>query len=416
MTKKWQTGVIAVAMACTAAAATAQTPPSAQGGAASAKTAASAQVSADKPAAGEVASAPIRCWWKTDRTAIRVGERFQLVLTCAVVETTGVTVVPAVNQLEAGAISLTPFEAVSGIRREDVVVPPWRYLQYEYTMRLLSEGFFGQDVSIPSLTVTYNLQAAGAGSEGRDQTYLLPQLPMRVLSLVPRLAGDIRDASGQTFAAVESRRFRATTAMVIAAIAFAFAAVLAALALARVVGRYRVRDPKAVRPLPAPSLLRGCLKSLADVRAEAARGGWTPRLTGRALAALRIAAALALDRSVAQEYVAADAPERQGQLAVRTGLLRRKRVMLSSATTASALTTRLENGRVTGAQNRVNLERISDALQVFSAATYGRATDADSSSLNSALDDAIAAIRRLRVRTMWPMRTAEAVARSFTGF
>ena len=422
MNKAWQVIVVAVALACaTAVTSMAQAPPSAQAapqGAAPAKASASAQASADKPAPreGEVASDPIRCWWKTDRTAIRVGERFQLVLTCAVIEATGVTVVPAVNQLEAGAISLTPFEAVSGIRREDVVVPPWRYLQYEYTMRLLSEGFFGQDVNIPSLTVTYNLQAAGAGSEGRDQTYMLPALPMRVLSLVPRTAGDIRDASGQTFAAVESRRFRSTTAMVISGIAFAFAAVLATLALARVVGRYRVRDPHAVRPLPATSLLRGCLRSLSDVRAEAARGGWTPQLTTQALAALRIAAALALGRSVAQEFVDGDAPGRQGQLAVRTGLFRRRRAILSSATTASALTTHLGNGHAKGAQARVNIEQLSDALQVFSAATYGRAADPDTSSLTNALDHAIEAIRRLRLRTMWPMRTADAVARSFSGF
>ena len=338
MTNVWQTSVGAVAMACISAAALAQTPaPAARGGGAS------TGAPAGKPAAGEVASEPIRCWWKTDRTAIRVGERFQLVLTCAVIETTGVTVVPAVNQLEAGAISLTPFEAVSGIRREDVVVPPWRYLQYEYAMRLLSEGFFGQDVNIPSLTVTYNLQAAGAGSEGRDQTYLLPALPMRVLSLVPRAAGDIRDASGQTFAAVESRRFRATAAVVGAGIAFAFAAVLAA---------------------------------------------------------------LALGREVTQEYVDAAAPERQGQLAVRTGLFRRRRALLSAATTSSAITTRLGGTGVSGAQARVNLEQISGAMQLFSAATYGRPADADAPALNSALDDAIAAIRRLRLRSFWPMRAA----------
>src|SRR5918996_3555918 len=177
-------------------------------------TAAAAQSPPRAPREGEVESDPIRCWWKTDKTAIRVGERFRLVLTCGVIETTGITVVPAVNQLEPGAISLTPFEAVSGVRREDVVAPPWRYLQYEYTMRLLSEGFFGQDVNVPSLTVTYNLQSSGGGVEGRDQTYMLPPLPMRVLSVVPRTAADIRDASGQTFADVESRRFRSTAAMV----------------------------------------------------------------------------------------------------------------------------------------------------------------------------------------------------------
>src|SRR5689334_4631254 len=88
------------------------------------------------PRPGEVESDPIRCWWKADRGAIRVGERFTLVLTCGVIETTSIKVVPAVNQLEPGAISLTPFEAVSGNRHEDVVVPPWRYIQYEYSMRL----------------------------------------------------------------------------------------------------------------------------------------------------------------------------------------------------------------------------------------------------------------------------------------
>ena len=118
-------------------------------------------------------------------------------------------------------------------------------------MRLLSEGFFGQDVNIPSLTVTYNLQSAGAGSEGRDQTYLLPPLPMRVLSVVPRAADDIRDASTQTFAGVETRRFRSTLAMVAAWTAFAFAAVFVGLALVRAAGQLRTRDTKAVRPLPA---------------------------------------------------------------------------------------------------------------------------------------------------------------------
>ena len=208
---------------------------------------ASAQTAQRAPREGEVESDPIRCWWKTDKTAIRVGERFQLVLTCGVIETRSVTVVPAVNQLESGAISLTPFEAISGVRREDVVVPPWRYLQYEYTMRLLSEGFFGQDVNIPSLTVTYNLQSSGGGVEGRDQTYMLPPLPMRVLSVVPRTVNDIRDASGQTFAAVETRRFRATLATVAAGIAFAFALVLAVLAVARAAGKFRTRDREALQ-------------------------------------------------------------------------------------------------------------------------------------------------------------------------
>jgi hypothetical protein len=397
MSKTFRAAALALLIACGGVAnATAQAPPRA-------------------PREGEVASDPIRCWWKADRTAVRVGEPFALVLTCAVIETTAITVVPAVNQLEPGAISLTPFEAVSGVRREDVMAPPWRYLQYEYRMRLLSEGFFGQDVNIPSLTVTYNLQSAGAGSEGRDQTYLLPPLPMRVESLVPRAATDIRDASSQTFADVESRRFLATLATVAAWIAFAFALVLAAIALARAAGRLRTRDPKAVRPLPAPSLLGGCLREISRARAEAAHAGWTPELRSRAMAALRVAAALALGRPVAQQYVEAGIAERPGQVPVRTGLIRRRRALVSAATTPVVIAGRMQTAELRGAQTRVNVEQIADALQVFGAATYARNAEPDPVTLNSALDTAAGAIRRQRFRSIWPMRTAHAVARSFMG-
>ena len=167
------------------------------------------------PKEGEVQSDPIKCWWKADRTAVRVGERFGLVLTCAVIEAGPITVVPVLNQLEPGALSITPFEVVSGARGEDMVASPWRYVQFDYSVRLLSDGFFGQDVMIPGVTVTYNLQTAG-GTQGRDQTYVLPSLPMRILSLVPKSASDIRDASGQTFASIASRRFRSSLAHVLA--------------------------------------------------------------------------------------------------------------------------------------------------------------------------------------------------------
>jgi len=56
------------------------------------------------PKEGEVQSDPIKCWWKADRTAVRVGERFGLVLTCAVIEAGPITVVPVLNQLEPGAL------------------------------------------------------------------------------------------------------------------------------------------------------------------------------------------------------------------------------------------------------------------------------------------------------------------------
>ena len=133
---------------------------------------------APKPhAPGDVEVEPIACWWKTDRNAVNIGERFTVTLTCSVVETTAVKVVPDLNQLEPTTVALQPFEVVKGVRHEDIRTPPLRYIQYEYTTRLIGDVFFGKDVDIPSVKITYHIQSAiGGGSQGRDQTYALPAL------------------------------------------------------------------------------------------------------------------------------------------------------------------------------------------------------------------------------------------------
>jgi hypothetical protein len=401
----------------------AQTPPSRpapvvvpQGTPPPPRPAASAPAITPRPARpGEVESDPIRCWWKADRTSVRVGEKFGLVLTCSVIETGPITVVPVVNQLEPGALSLTPFEVVSGVSHDDVVVPPWRYIQREYAVRLLSDGFFGQDVTIPALTVTYNLQEKGTGSQGRDQQYILPALPMRILSLVPKSADDIRDASGQTFASIESRRFRASLATTTAWVSFAFAFVFGVFAIVRATGQLRAKTAGIVKPLPAASMLRASLKALARVKEDASQAGWTSDLSRRAAAALRIAGAVALKRPVSQSVVGPDATEREGQLTVYSGWPRRRRVLLSAATTSRTIATAMNNGHGPSAQTRANLQSISEALGVLSTAGYGRQTKEDSSALDSALDESTQAVRRIRSTTLWPRRTAQAL-RSFVGF
>jgi len=373
-----------------------------------------AQTATSRPREGEVESDPIRCWWKADRTAVRVGERFGLVLTCAVIEAGPITVVPVLNQLEPGALSLTPFEVVSGTRGDDVLAPPWRYVQFDYAVRLLSDGFFGQDVMIPALTVTYNLQTAG-GTQGRDQTYVLPALPMRILSLVPRSVSDIRDASGQTFEAIATRRFRSSLALALAWISFAFAAVLGVIVLVRVVRQYRVKGAAAARALPVPSVLSGCLDTLAEVGADATRAGWSSGLARRAVAAVRIAGAVALERPVAQDFAGPDAVEREGQITVRTGWIRPQHVLLSSSVTSRVIASHLTHGHGLRAGTRARLESISDALNVLSVASYGHDAKTDASALDAAIESTKDVIRGLRTSTRWPMRTANAVVRSFTG-
>ena len=367
---------------------------------------------AKKP--GEVESDPIRCWWKADRTSVRVGEKFGLVLTCSVIETGPITVVPVLNQLEPGALSITPFEVVSGVSYEDVVVSPWRYIQRQYSVRLLSDGFFGQDVTIPALTVTYNLQERGSGSQGRDQTYILPPLPMRILSLVPKSVDDIRDASGQTFASIESRRFRSSLATTTAWVSFAFAFVFAVFAIVRATGQLRAKKKGVVKPLPASSLLGASLSALSRVKDDASQAGWTSELSRRAASALRIAGAVALDRPVSQRWVGADAAEREGQLTVYSGWPKRRRVLLSAATTSRTITAAMSNGHNPSPQTRASLESISDALVVLSTAGYGRQTKEDSAALDSALADGTQAVRRIRSTTLWPRRTTQTL-KSYIG-
>jgi hypothetical protein len=367
------------------------------------------------PKPGEVESDPIRCWWKADRTSVRVGEKFGLVLTCSVIETGPITVVPVLNQLEAGALSLTPFEVVSGVSHDDVVVSPWRYIQREYKVRLLSDGFFGQDVAIPALTVTYNLQERGSGSQGRDQQYILPPLPMRILSLVPKSADDIRDASGQTFASIESRRFRASLATTTAWVAFAFAFVFGVFALVRATSQLRAKKKGIVKPLPASSVLSASLSTLARVKEDASQAGWTSELSRRAASALRIAGAVALNKPVTQQFVGPEVTEREGQLTVFSGWPRRKRVLLSAATTSRTIASAMNNGHNPSANTRANLASISDALGVLSTSGYGRQTKEDVAALDSALAESTQAVRRIRSTTLWPSRTAQAL-RSFVGF
>ena len=366
------------------------------------------------PKPGEVESDPIRCWWKADRTSVRVGEKFGLVLTCSVIETGPITVVPVLNQLEPGALSITPFEVVSGVSHDDVVVSPWRYIQREYSVRLLSDGFFGQDVTIPALTVTYNLQERGSGSQGRDQQYILPPLPMRILSLVPKSVDDIRDASGQTFASIESRRFRASLATTTAWVSFAFAFVFGIFALVRATAQLRAKKKGIVKPLPASSMLGASLKALARVKEDALQAGWTSELSRRASSALRIAGAVALNRPVSQTFVGSEVAEREGQLTVFSGWPRRRRVLLSAATTSRTIVSAMNNGHNPSANTRASLASISEALGVLSAAAYGRPTKEDATALDSALAESTQAVRRIRSNTLWPRRTAHAL-RSFVG-
>src|SRR5215475_8486757 len=147
-------------------------------------------------AARNVETDPIQCWWRTSAGAVRVGEPFSLVLTCAVVENDTAKVIVDQSKLEPSVIQLAPFEVTGGSHGADLRTGDRRFFQYEYRLRLIAENQFGRDVPLPETKLSYHVQSQTSqrsAIQGRDQSYLLPGQSMRIMSMVPTDASDIRD-------------------------------------------------------------------------------------------------------------------------------------------------------------------------------------------------------------------------------
>jgi hypothetical protein len=376
-------------------------------------------VSAAQP--GEVQVSPIECWWKTDRSAVSVGEQFHLTLTCAVLATERVSVVVDETSLEPSALHLTPFEIVGGRRFRDILNAPRKFFQYEYTMRILGEEFFGREVPLPRLQITYRVQNSlqgGAALQGREAQYSLVPVPIRVLSLVPAGNVDIRDTPTDTFGDVETRLFRSNIFLIVAGVAFLAAGVMVVMLLARAAVRRRASTAARHRTVSSMTVLRSAIRELAAVRTESARAGWTGELAGRAAAAVRLAGAVALSRPVSQKEVDRETPPGEGQVAAPAGLatLRGKVTMLSAAVTPESAVSNGQSpgstgGRVQGRDAEL-WRSISQALGVFTAARYTRNGTLDGTALDSALAESEDAVKRLRVRQVLRFGRRKAQAES----
>src|SRR5919201_6974674 len=74
---------------------------------------------------------PLQCWWRTSAGAVRVGETFSVVLTCAVLETDAATVVVDQSKLEPSVVQFAPFEVLGGSHGADLRTDQRRFFQYE---------------------------------------------------------------------------------------------------------------------------------------------------------------------------------------------------------------------------------------------------------------------------------------------
>ena len=319
---------------------------------------------------------PVTCWWRTTATAVRAGEAFDVVLTCSFLQTEAARVVVDESRLAPSVVQLTPFEVIGGARAKDIVTAARRFVQYEYRLRLVAENTFGTEVMLQPVEIAYRIESsvgAGEALAGRDLTYALPPLTMRLLSLVPDTALDIREAPVATFAEIEDAGFRGAMFRVLAVVLVVLGLLMAALALLGILRRRRARDPRSRRMLSETAILRAVRRELASLQDQARVSGWTGELAGRALAATRIVAACESGDAVTQS-------ESNGNVAMDGQLVidgRRKATIVSAAATAS------------------RSEELREALSRLTAVRFGR-----NGVIDARLDDSVETAMRTADRLM----------------
>lgn len=348
---------------------------------------------------------PIRCWWRTSTGAVRTGAPFSLDLTCAVLENDAVRVVPDESRLGGNVIQMAPFEIVDSAHPSDLYSGQRRFFQYHYSLRIISPDAIGKDVRIPDLAIQYRVNSRLAGNaalQGRDLVYLLPPQSIRVLSMVPADAADVRDASGAPFSGVESLAFRARALEIFALTLVALGSLMVLLTLVRLARGARRARPVGERVMRGRRLVRLAADELSAVQRETERLGWDAVRIERALAASRVAAAIAIGRRVSQSAADSNAEPGEGRLVAHGARGRRRTSWVSSSVTAEDVAR--ENARPGSSGDpatRQTLEHLQGALAAFGRVQYGLDPVVDRRDLDAALADASEAAQRLRAQHTW---------------
>jgi hypothetical protein len=345
----------------------------------------------------------MRCWRRVDQNAVHIGEPFSMTLTCRIVESELGRAVPDLVGLEPETLDVPPFEVLDGERFTDVADGPRRLFQYQYSLRLLGEDYFGRDVAIPALEINYRIERrleSGAALPGRELVYVLPPESIRVLSLVPAGMPDILALPIGTLGVAEQRRFRADMAMLLATGLGIVAVGVLLVGLVRARRARVVPEEDRSQPIAETAVVRAALGELTATRNAFQTTGWTSELKERALSALRLSAAVALQRPIAERPAGVGDAPRAGELRVRHGLLRARTTMVSSPVTSDDVVA-------------PGLEPLRQTLDAFSAARYASDDGSvPSERLAEALEDGIALTRPLRVHASKPVRRLNALLAS----
>lgn len=287
------------------------------------------------PVLGEQEVDSIQCWLKSDKSSIRIGEIFKLTLTCQVAETEYEKVVPNENMLEPMVVAFSPYEVIEGWHYPDIRNGTFRFFQYQYSLRLIGEGFFGKEIPVPPLEIKYRIERKinKQDFDSRDKVYQMPAILIEVASIVPKDTKDIRDVGNESFADVKMRRNRAYMAFVLAGVMFLIPLVVLSIPLIGSIRQTRKARSNGTG-FSNSVLLRRMSHELDGIRRVIPSiTGWDHELIGRVLAILRIIGSIALSRQINQLSTRFETRGLEGQLKLQKGFFKPEKVLISSSLT-----------------------------------------------------------------------------------
>ena len=141
---------------------------------------------------------------------------------------TTATVVVDQSRLEPSVVQFAPFEVLGGTHGADLRTDQRRFFQYQYRLRLIAEDMFGKDVALPEHQDQLPRAEQGRRRRRRCRAAIRPTCcrpqSVRVLSLVPADASDIRDTPARDLRRHRSARRSARNLLtVIGGVLFALA-------------------------------------------------------------------------------------------------------------------------------------------------------------------------------------------------
>lgn len=348
---------------------------------------------------------PITCWWRTDRSAVRIGEPFKIFLTCRAAETDSETIVPNESGLGPSVMSLPPFSVNGGARYDDVRAGGYRFFQYRYEVKFLESGFFGQEVEMPALEIPYHLETRTPRGEtvvAQERVYKLPELKMKIHSLVQEEADDIWDSSHILPGSAETFRFRASVAFM-AGIFFLLMSAIVAIHLGFVGVRERSKKKEilGVPPFSALTLCGRMAGELKKIRERAEKYGWDIELVAQTTSVLRVVGAVLISGNIKQTIVRTGEKKLQGHMELRRRPFLFRKVLVSSGVTAGTIRDHLNRNDLMTKPNKEFVE----VFEEFSLARHGLDNKiVNGQNLDGQLLRAIKFAKKLRLLNMWPVK------------